>query len=91
MEKPIRNNISLEIFSICTRQYLKFQSNVYNKPPACWDADVLIETYELLLPFIIVSPCLYTNIPIIDSLNIKIVLILMISFLGKRLYFKQGS
>ena len=32
------------------------------KPPACWGADVLIEIYELLLLFSIITPCFNTRV-----------------------------
>ena len=51
--------------------------------------NVPIEDDEIMVAFDITS--LYTNIPIIDTLNIsRIMLIMMINLLGKRLYLKTS-
>ena len=50
--------------------------------------NVAIEDDEILVSFDVTS--LYTGIPIIDTLNIMIMLIMMINLLGKHLYFKTS-
>ena len=50
--------------------------------------NVPIEDDEIMVSFDVTS--LYTNIPIIDTLNIRIMFIVMINLLGKRLYLKTS-
>ena len=50
--------------------------------------NVPIEDDEIMVLFDATS--LYTNIPIIDRLNIRIMLIMMITLQGKRLYLRTS-
>ena len=65
------------------------------KPPACWDADVSIEIYELLLLFSIITPWLYCTENHVfflktswkDCLSKKIVLDIIFLVLSRKMMF----
>ena len=50
--------------------------------------NVSMEDHEIMVSFDVTSFC--TNIPITDALTIRIILTMMINFLGKRLYLKTS-
>ena len=50
--------------------------------------NVSMEDHEIMVSFDVTS--FRTNIPITDALTIRIILTMMISFLGKRLYIKTS-
>ena len=56
--------------------------------PTIYIRNVPDEDVEIMVSFDVTS--LYTNIPVIDMLNIRIMLIMMINLLGKQLYLKTN-